>query len=49
MIGDRDIDVIAGKNAGMDGILIDGENYYRDLDVTHRVRDIKEIEQIIFE
>lgn len=49
MIGDRDIDVIAGKNAGMDGILIDGENYYRDLDVTHRVRDIKEIEQVIFE
>ena len=49
MIGDLDIDVIAGKNAGMDGVLIDAENYYRDLEVTHRVRDIKEIEQIIFE
>ena len=40
MIGDRDIDVLAGKNAGMDGILIDDINYYCDLDVTYKVRDL---------
>ena len=40
MIGDRDIDVLAGKNAGMDGILLDDIDYYHDLDVTHRVRNL---------
>ena len=48
MIGDRDIDVIAGKNAGMDGILIDAENYYHDLEVTHRVGDLEQIAEIAF-
>lgn len=30
MIGDRDIDVIAGHNAGMNGILFDPEDYFPD-------------------
>ena len=47
MIGDRDIDVLAGKNAGMDGILIDDEKYYPDLDVTYRVSSLSEIKDII--
>ncbi len=46
MIGDRDIDVLAGKNAGMDGILLDDIDYYHDLDVTHRVRKLSEIADI---
>ena len=48
MIGDRDIDVIAGKNAGMDGILLDEENYYHDLEVTHRVSKLMQIADIAF-
>ena len=47
MIGDRDIDVLAGKNAGMDGILIDDEDFYPDLEVTHRVRSLTEIKDVI--
>ena len=43
MIGDRDIDVLAGKNAGMDGILLDDGGYYPELEVTHRVKTLAEI------
>lgn len=47
MIGDRDIDVLAGKNAGMDGILIDDEGFYGDLEVTYRVTCLGEIKNCI--
>ena len=47
MIGDRDIDVLAGKNAGMAGILIDDENFYPDLEVEHKVKSLIEIKDII--
>lgn len=43
MIGDRDIDVLAGKNAGMDGILMDDEGYYPELAVTYKVKSLSEI------
>lgn len=46
MIGDRDIDVLAGKNAGMAGILIDDENYYPDLEVDYRVDSLIAIKEI---
>lgn len=46
MIGDRDIDVLAGRNAGMDGILLDGEEHYKDLEVTYRVGSLMEIAEI---
>ena len=49
MIGDRDIDILAGKNAGMDGILIDDSCHYQDLDVTYCVRDLAHIADVIFE
>ena len=47
MIGDRDIDVLAGKNAGMDGILMDDENFYPDLEVTYKVKSLAEIKDYI--
>ena len=47
MIGDRDIDVLAGKNAGVAGILMDVENYYTDLPVEYRVKTLMEIKECI--
>lgn len=47
MIGDRDIDVLAGQNAGMAGILIDDENFYPDLAVEGKVTSLIEIKDII--
>ena len=47
MIGDRDIDVLAGQNAGMAGILIDDENFYPDLVVEGKVKSLIEIKDII--
>ncbi len=47
MIGDRDIDVLAGKNAGMAGILIDEKNFYPDLEVEDTVKSLIEIKDVI--
>ena len=47
MIGDRDIDVLAGRNAGMAGILIDDENFYPDLEVEYKVKSLMEIKDCI--
>ena len=47
MIGDRDIDVLAGQNAGMAGLLIDEENFYPDLEVEDKVKFLTEIKDII--
>lgn len=43
MIGDRDIDVMAGHNAGMKGILFDPDGYFPDLDAELSVRSMKEL------
>lgn len=43
MVGDRDIDVLAGKNAGMDGILFDPGSYFPDFEATYRVDTLEEI------
>lgn len=40
MIGDRDIDLDAGKNAGMACALFDPENYYPDYDTPWRFSDM---------
>ena len=40
MIGDRDIDLDAGKNAGMACALFDPENFYPDYDTPFRFRDM---------
>ena len=47
MIGDRDIDVLAGRNAGMAGILIDDADFYPDLKVDHKVGSLIEIKDCI--
>lgn len=48
MIGDRDIDILAGKNAGLEGILIDEENYYPELETECRVTHLKMVKDVIF-
>ena len=40
MLGDRDIDLDAGKNAGMACALFDPENFYPDYDTPWRFRDM---------
>jgi len=47
MIGDRDIDVLAGANAGMDGILIDDGDYYPELAVTYRVHSLWQVKDCV--
>lgn len=43
MIGDRDIDAIAGHNAGMSGILFDPDGYFPDFKPELTVRSMKEL------
>ena len=43
MIGDRDIDAIAGHNAGMAGILFDPDGYFPDFKPELTVRSMKEL------
>ena len=47
MVGDRDIDILAGKNAGMVGILMDTEGYYPQLSVEYRITELKEIKNCL--
>ena len=47
MIGDRDVDVLAGSNAGMAGILIDDEGFYPDLCVDFRVDSLIKVKDCI--
>lgn len=47
MVGDRDIDVLAGKNAGMAGILMDNENYYSELTVDYRIDKLTDIKNCL--
>lgn len=43
MIGDRDIDVLAGHNAGMKGILFDPDDYFPDFKAELNVHSLKEL------
>ncbi len=47
MIGDRDIDTDAGRNAGMKGCLFDPEHYYDNADVDYRIENLLELKNII--
>ena len=47
MVGDRDIDILAGKNAGMAGILMDIEGYYTDLSVEYRINKLEDIKDCL--
>lgn len=43
MIGDRDIDILSGQNAGMAGILFDPDNFYPALKAEGRVKTMDEL------
>ena len=43
MIGDRDIDVMAGRNAGMKGILFDPDHYFPHFKAELNVHSMKEL------
>lgn len=47
MVGDRDIDVLAGLNAGMHGCLFDDGHFYDSFDCEHTLRDMHELIGII--
>lgn len=47
MIGDRDIDAIAGHNAGMKGVLFDPGNYFPQFKPELVVRSMKELEKAL--
>lgn len=49
MIGDRDIDIGSGKNAGMVGVLFDPDGFYSDLHADLRASGMPELcERILF-
>lgn len=43
MVGDRDIDILAGRNAGMRGVLFDPDGFYPDLKADWRVSSMAEL------
>ena len=43
MVGDRDIDLLAGQNAGIHGALFDPEGFYRDFAAPLRAESYKEL------
>lgn len=47
MIGDRDIDILSGQAAGVDGILYDPEGFYPDLSVEARVQTMADITHLL--
>lgn len=47
MVGDRDIDVMAGLNAGMHGCLFDDGHFYDSFSCEHIIRDLSELPKII--
>ena len=47
MIGDRAIDIEAGHNAGMAGILFDPDGFYPDLQAEMRVRSMAELRALL--
>ncbi|MCR4681713.1 MAG: HAD-IA family hydrolase [Clostridiales bacterium] len=47
MVGDRDIDIDAGRNAGVDGCLFDPEHYYDSATADYRVYSLSDILPIV--
>lgn len=47
MLGDRDIDLDAGKNAGMACALFDPEEFYPDYEATWRFRDMETLRKTL--
>lgn len=49
MIGDRDIDILSGQNAGMAGILFDPDGFYPSLKVEGRAKDMDELCRVLLD
>lgn len=49
MVGDRDIDLEAGKNASMAGALFDPENYYADYPAVYRFQTMEAMRRALTE
>ena len=49
MLGDRDIDLDAGKNAGIACALFDPENFYPSYDTPWRFQDMKALQKALLE
>jgi phosphoglycolate phosphatase-like HAD superfamily hydrolase len=47
MIGDRTMDVDAGRHAGIQSIFYDLENLLEDIDANYTVHSVKEMNQFI--
>ena len=47
MVGDRDIDILAGHNANISGCLFDPDNFFPDFDVEYRVKSMTEFEEVL--
>lgn len=47
MIGDRDIDVLVGHNAGMASCLFDSDNYYPDCQAEHKIVSLNELKELM--
>ncbi len=47
MVGDRDIDVLSGTNAGVHGCLFDSGHFYDSFSCEHIIRDLHELPSII--
>lgn len=47
MIGDRDIDILSGQAAGVEGILYDPEGFYPDLSVEARAHSMADITRLL--
>lgn len=48
MIGDRDIDLLAGRNAGLDGYLFDPLDDYDAFETPHRGHSMQDLENFLF-
>ena len=47
MIGDRDIDTMAGNNAGMQGCLWDSRDYYADYQTDYKIKTLDELYELL--
>ena len=43
MVGDREIDILSGRNAGIDGILFDPEDSVSETQARYRIRTFSEL------
>ena len=43
MVGDREIDIHSGRNAGIDGILFDPEDSVSETQARYRIRTFSEL------